>query len=260
MMWELHSIVDMGKVVTGKTPSTKNLNYWDGEYPFVTPSDLEYRQYRCLATERYVSSEAKDRFRNQFIPDGAVMFTSIGNTIGKCAIASTECLTNQQINSVISNSENDNRFIYYLLCNNVEQVRILGGGSATPIVKKTTFENIQFRIPKLSVQQRIASILTAYDDLIENNLRRIKLLEDSARQLYKEWFVRLRFPGYEHTKIVKGVPDGWEKKILGDLCEEIRDTVFPEDVEPDTPYIGLEHMPRKSITLLNWGKAEEVTS
>jgi type I restriction enzyme S subunit len=216
MKLELHSIADMGKVVTGKTPSTKNALYWDGEYPFVTPSDLEFRHYRCGTTERYVSSEAKDRFRNQFIPEGAVMFTSIGNTIGKCAIATTDSLTNQQINSIIANEESDNKYIYYLLCNNVEQVRVLGGGSATPIVKKTTFENIRFRIHDFPAQQRIASILSTYDDLIENNLRRIKLLEDSARQLYKEWFVRLRFPGYEHTKCVKGVPNRWEKGKISD--------------------------------------------
>jgi type I restriction enzyme S subunit len=221
MKWELHSIAEMGKVVTGKTPSTKNANYWDGEYPFVTPSDLEYRHYYCATTERSVSSEARDRLSNQFIPEGAVMFTSIGNTIGKCGIASRECLTNQQINSVIANEERDNKFIYYILCDNVDQIKGLGGGSATPIVNKTSFEKIRFRIPDYPTRSRIASILAAYDDLIENNLRRIKLLEESAKLLYKEWFVRLRFPGYEHTRIIKGMPEVWEKKKLGEVCQAV---------------------------------------
>ena len=66
------------------------------------------------------------------------------------------------------------------------------------------------------VQKQIADILSAYDDLIENNRRRMALLEEAARQLYREWFVRLRFPGHEHTRIINGVPEGWERKPLGE--------------------------------------------
>jgi type I restriction enzyme S subunit len=73
--------------------------------------------------------------------------------------------------------------------------------------------------PAIETQAAIASILSTYDDLIENNRRRMALLEDAARQVYQEWFVRLRFPGYEHTRIVDGVPEGWEKKRLGDIAE-----------------------------------------
>ncbi len=103
-------------------------------------------------------------------------------------------------------------------------------------------------------------MLSSYDDLIENNRRRMALLEESARLLYQEWFVRLRFPGHEHTRIVFGVPAGWKRKTLGDLCREIRETVAPDALEPDTPYIGLEHLPRRSISLGEWGTAEQVTS
>ena len=73
--------------------------------------------------------------------------------------------------------------------------------------------------PEIEVQQRIASILSAYDDLIENNRRRIALLERATRELYREWFVRLRFPGHEHTKIVDGVPEGWEQTKISDVCD-----------------------------------------
>jgi len=103
-------------------------------------------------------------------------------------------------------------------------------------------------------------ILKSYDDLIENNRRRIQLLEEAARLLYREWFVHLRFPGHEHVAIKDGVPEGWERRTLGDLCKEIRETVKPEALEPDTPYIGLEHMPRRSISLGEWGTAEQITS
>jgi type I restriction enzyme S subunit len=112
----------------------------------------------------------------------------------------------------------------------------------------------------IDIQRRIADILSAYDDLIENNNRRIALLEESMRLLYREWFVRLRFPGYEHVRIMDGLPEGWSKNTLGDIVLEMRRQLDPSDVEPDSPYVGLEHIPRKSIALANWGKASDVTS
>ena len=226
MKWPLHRVSDFGRVITGKTPSTKNSNYWDGQFLFVTPSDLSFRHYYCSKTERCVSDEAKERFKNQVIPENSVMFTSIGNTIGKCAISSAESLTNQQINSIIVNEHNDFRFVYYLLCNNVETVKSLGASSATPIVNKTEFQQIRLKAPDLPEQQRIGDILSAYDSLIENNRRRIQLLEQSARMLYKEWFVHLRFPGHEHVKIKNGVPEGWERKTVGDVAEVLSGFAF----------------------------------
>jgi type I restriction enzyme S subunit len=260
MTWTPRSIAELGRVVTGKTPDTNNTEYFGGDFPFVTPSDIGYSNYYCQHTERFVSETARERHQNQFLPKDSVMFTCIGNTIGKCAIASTDSLTNQQINSVIANEHHDAKFIYYCLTNSVQSIRVLGGGAATPIINKTAFENISVNVPTHDIQQKIGDILSGYDDLIENNCRRMALLEDSARLLYREWFVRLRFPGYEQSLLVAGVPQGWERKTLGDLCSEIRDMVLPEDLEPDTPYIGLEHIPRRSISLNEWGTAAQVTS
>ncbi len=91
--------------------------------------------------------------------------------------------------------------------------------AAVPGVDRNVLHELKVRIPDRKVQERIASILSAYDDLIENNTRRIALLEQAARLLYEEWFVRLRFPGREHTKIVDGVPKGWEKRTLDEIAE-----------------------------------------
>lgn len=120
--------------------------------------------------------------------------------------------------------------------------------------------DLPIRFPIVEVQSKIADTLTSYDDLIENNRRHMTLLEESARLLYREWFVRLRFPGHEHTRIVDGVPEGWARRALGDLCTEIRESVLPEAMESCIPYIGLEHMPRRSITLGDWSTVEQVTS
>lgn len=139
-------------------------------------------------------------------------------------------------------------------------VRTIVSGAAIKGIRGSDLAELQLQAPKPDVQDGIVEILKPYDDLIENNLRRMAMLEDAARQIYREWFVRLRFPGYEHTRVIDGVPEGWGRKVLGDLCEEIRDSVSPEALEPDTPYIGLEHMPRRSISLSEWGTAEQVTS
>ena len=217
------TISDLGRVVTGKTPSTKNSSFFDGEYQFVTPSDLDWKTYYYHTTERTVTDDARKSHLNQFIPSNAVMVTCIGNTIGKCSLSSADCLTNQQINSIITREGIDPKFVYYLLTHNTEAIRGvgLGGGSATPILNKSSFSKIKLRVPPQNQWSSIAKTLSAYDDLIENNRRRIQLLEQAARLLYKEWFVHLRFPGHEHTKIIDGVPEGWEEKIIAEVCETI---------------------------------------
>lgn len=142
----------------------------------------------------------------------------------------------------------------------ISQVEQLRSGVAQPQLPIRDLKKIKITLPPKLVQEQIVNVFYTYDDLIENNNRRIKLLEESARLLYQEWFVRLRFPAYEHTRIVDGVPEGWEKKTLGDLCFEVREIVNPTELEPDTPYIGLEHIPRRSISLDTWSQAEKVTS
>jgi len=94
-------------------------------------------------------------------------------------------------------------------------------GVGVPHISGRQIEDYRFRLPSAARQQKIAYILSTYDDLIENNFRRMALLEESARLLYREWFVRLRFPGHEHTRIVNGVPEEWRKGQVGDLGEII---------------------------------------
>lgn len=185
MKWEKKHIIDFGKVVTGKTPPTSERKYFDGPYMFVTPTDLNFNHYRIYVTKTTITEEGRKKHRNQFLPPNSVLYTCIGNTIGKIAINPMWCLTNQQINSIIPSEDSDYRFIYYYLLHITSQIRAMSGGVATPIVNKTTFEGVVIIKPPLPIQRRIADILSAYDDLIENNLRRIKLLEDAARCEYR---------------------------------------------------------------------------
>ena len=156
----------------------------------------------------------------------------------------------------------DNRFLLYALMHHDNKQAIIakGVGSTVLHLRVPECEKITISAPELPEQRRIADILTAYDDLIENNRKQIKLLEEAAQRLYKEWFVDLRFPGHEHTKIVDGVPEGWETTTLGDICSIRKEMLPPSKIDAGVPYIGLEHMPRKDICLSEWGDSSEVSS
>jgi len=122
-------------------------------------------------------------------------------------------------------------FYYHYFNSRLSPISTIVQQCAQAGIRGTELAKLHVLFPVFPVQQKIASILTAYDDLIENNNRRIKLLEESARLLYREWFVRLRFPGYEHTRIVDGVPEGWERTYVPDIIDIDPKTTVPKDGE-----------------------------
>jgi type I restriction enzyme S subunit len=154
------------------------------------------------------------------------------------------------------------RYVYYLL--QTLDLKRFNSGAGVPTLNRNHLDSLEVVFHEKQAQQIIASILSAYDDLIENNLRRIRILEEMAQLLYREWFVNFRFPGHEKVRMVTSpfgqVPEGWEIRPLGEFADEVRRGLSPSAIDPDTPYIGLEHMPRKSIALTEWGTAKEVQS
>ena len=114
-------------------------------------------------------------------------------------------------------------FLYYALQNKTffDTANALARGAAQPDLPHTSFNSIEFAYPSLFVQERIAYILSRYDSLIENYQKQIKLLEEAAQRLYKEWFIDLHFPEHENTNIIDGVPEGWEKKKVGEVIAKV---------------------------------------
>jgi len=145
--------------------------------------------------------------------------------LGKIGIVKEEHLpanTNQACAIIrLKHSGSDYRFIkhYFSEKSFIDYVNSLTGQAAQPNINLTDIGNLRLLLPPLIVQEQVASILSAYDELIEVNNQRIKLLEETASQLYKEWFVRMRFPGYKKAKFEKGIPEGWEVKKLGEVIE-----------------------------------------
>ena len=133
-------------------------------------------------------------------------------------------------------------FLFYLLMNKdfFEKANLLARGAAQPDLPHSLFNSIEITYPDISTQQNITKILSNYDSLLENYQKQIKLLEESTERLYKEWFVDLRFPGHENTKIVDGVPEGWEKKSLGELaCFKRGKTITKKEIiEGNIPVVA----------------------
>jgi type I restriction enzyme S subunit len=156
----------------------------------------------------------------------------------------------------------DTKFLFYLLTD--AKLSRYAGGAAQPLVTQTVLKQVELRIPSLPVQRQIAGILSAYDDLIENNQRRIKILEEMARLLYGDWFVNFRFPGHEKVPLVDSplgrIPKGWEVKKLGEMAEDMRRSVPKGELDEPKPYVGLEHIPRRSLALDAWETATDLGS
>ncbi|GJM64990.1 restriction endonuclease subunit S [Persicobacter diffluens] len=161
--WEEKKIKDVGKVVTGNTPSTKNQEYYNGDYFFVSPFDIGSKRF-ILKTKTTLTKQGFSKGR--IIPKDSVLFVCIGSTIGKVGQASRDCITNQQINSVISHVDSSPHYLFFLLEKNALKIKKLAGEQAVPLINKTDFENIKLPFPTLPEQQKIASFLSAIDDKI----------------------------------------------------------------------------------------------
>ncbi|MGB2728743.1 MAG: restriction endonuclease subunit S [Halobacteriota archaeon] len=133
---------------------------------------------------------------------------------------------------------NHPKFVYYKM--KTLNLDLFNGGASVPTLNRNNLDNIIVQIPDISVQEKIADILSAYDDLIDTNRRRIQLLEESARLLFREWFVCFRFPGHEKVKIVDGMPEGWEKGLLEDIAtvKKGKNITFELAIEGDIPVVG----------------------
>jgi type I restriction enzyme, S subunit len=155
--------------------------------------------------------------------------------------------------------------LYSLMAPDLQgQIRGFGSGSTVEHMRLADIPNLEIFAPEVSAQRRIAGILSAYDELTDNNMRRIRILEAMARALYREWFVRFRFPGHEKIKRVDSplgsLPRGWEVKKLGEIAEEMRRNVPKGRLDEPKRYVGLEHIPRRALALDAWETVTDLGS
>lgn len=236
-------IADLGKVITGSTPSKSQPDYYGDFMLWIKPTDMnEGMKYTCV-TEEMFSKKAAEECKTRIIPKDSILIPCIGTVGTKLTMSPCDCFTNQSVNAIIPNSEFDNHYIYYLMLNYLPSLKMLNKGTASgrEYIAKSDFENIELNIiADKSLQKRLGQILSAYDDLIENCRKQIALHEEAAQRLYREWFVDFRFPGYENvTFISKGLPLGWQECKIKDLAEINSDSIDSKYPFPDIEYIDL---------------------
>ncbi|QTR45598.1 restriction endonuclease subunit S [Thiothrix litoralis] len=243
----------------------KAADYTEHGIPVINVRNIGYGNLRAQKLE-YVPDDVASRLSQHTLEENDIVFGRKGSVDRHLLVKQDQVGWIQGSDCIRLRVETDRinaKFLSYALNldNHKQWILIQCSNKATMAsLNHEVIARISLKIPDVSTQKNIARIFSNYDDLIENNRRRIQLLEESARLLYKEWFVHLRFPGHEHVKVVDGVPEGWYRVLLTDVCIDIKDSVNPEAIDSSMPYIGFEHMPRRSITLDTWETASKVTS
>ena len=226
MSWPTVSLgKDLAKLGSGITPRGGDSVYVDEGTALIRSQNVYNNQFHKGGLA-YINTQQADVMKGVTVCEGDVLLNITGDSVARCCIVPIDILparVNQHVMIIRPKMDAfDPAYLAYQLTGPFFQSTLLsiaGSGGTRKALTKAMIERLEMPKPGIDQQRRIASILSAYDDLIENNRRRIGLLEESARQLYKEWFVRFRFPGHEHVKVIDGVPEGWERRPFPDVVD-----------------------------------------
>ena len=202
MKWEIAKLGKIAIIRTGKLDS--NAAVIGGRYPFFT----------CDPNTLSIDVWAYDTEAVLLAGNNAS-----GNYTAKYYKGKFNAYQRTYIIESANEEELNIRYLYYALNQQLRLLKTMSSGSTTKFLTIRMLDNLDIPLIGINIQTQIVNILSAYDDLIENNQKQIKLLEEAAQRLYKEWFVDLRFPGHENTKIVDGVPEGWKKNCAETFFE-----------------------------------------
>ena len=232
MNWEIGTLGNYSKVISGYAFKSDSFRT-DNGIPIIKIKNIQ-REYVEIDGEYFVDTSylsldpkfhcIKDDILISLTGSHITLPNSVVGRVAKYHYEYTSLLNQRGGKIVVTNPDKlENNYLYYYLCQNEIRIKLaqFGRGGANQCnISPSNVESIPIILPPLETQKRIASILSTYDDLIENNLKRIKLLEETAQNIYKEWFVNFRFPNYEHTEFDEesGLPVGWENTTLGKVC------------------------------------------
>ena len=248
MKWEYKTLDQLGTVSRGKSKHRprNDPKLFGGKYPFIQTADVKNADY--YITKYSDTYNESGLAQSKLWDKGTLCITIAANIADTGVLAFPACFPDSIMGFVPFEGVANTRFIKYCFDRLQRDCKQISQGTAQDNLSWEKLSTIKFCIPEYKEQCRIADILSAYDDLIENNQKQIKLLEEAAQRLYKEWFVDLRFPGHENTKIVDGVPEGWKKERLVDIAEiqygyAFDGTLFNAD-KNGTPIIRIRNIPQ----------------
>ena len=228
--WEQRKLYEISEIITGSTPKTTDKANYDGDYLFVSPADIQENRY---VSDTITKLSKKGFETGRKITKNSILFVSIGSTIGKIGQATKELVTNQQINSVVTNNENDSDFLYASLVKDSEKIKKLAATQAVPIINKTSFSNTILFVPKIEEQQRIGAVFKILDDTINLHQRKLEQL-----QSMKDGFLQKMFPidGEKEPEIrFPGFTDDWEQRKLDEIVEFFSGLTYSPDNVVEQP-------------------------
>lgn len=211
MSWERKTLDKLGIISRGRSKHRprNDSTLFGGRYPFIQTADVKNANF--YLTEYSQTYNEKGLAQSKLWPKGTLCITIAANIADTAILGIEACFPDSIMGFLPHDGISDVRFIKYCFDILQKECRQISQGTAQDNLSWEKLSTITFPAPSYQEQKKVADLLSAYDDLIENNNKQIKLLEEAAQRLYKEWFVDLRFPGHETTNIVDGVPEGWEK-------------------------------------------------
>ena len=239
------------KIGSGSTPKGGSMVYVNSGTSLIRSQNVYNLSFDYNGLT-HITEDAANKLKGVTVFNEDILLNITGDSVARTCIVPKEVLparVNQHVAIIRTDRKKMNwRFLNYYLASPKMQAHMLslavGKGASRNALTKQMIENFEVPYPPLSTQHRIANILSRYDSLIENYQKQIKLLEEAAQRLYKEWFIDLRFPGHENTNIVDGVPEGWEKKSIGEIGEYLNGFAFkPSDWQDlGKPIIKIKEM------------------
>lgn len=218
MSWEYVSLDKLGSISRGKSKHRPrdDKSLYGGKYPFIQTADI--KAAGLYLTEYNNTYNEKGLAQSKLWPAGTLCITIAANIADTTILGMEACFPDSVMGFIPYEGVSNVRFIKYAFDILQKNCKKISQGTAQDNLSWKKLSTIKFPAPDIAVQDRIVSILSTYDELIENNRKQIKLLEEAAQRLYKEWFVKLRFPGYEAVEVIDGVPSGWRKASLVEIA------------------------------------------
>ena len=221
MSWRIKELRDCVTFSSGGTPNKGRPEYWGGDIPWASSGEMG--QQFIEDTSLHIT-EAGAEAGSRLVPEGTIFAVVRGMSLAtefRISLARRRMAFNQDLKALQVKEGVNSYFLFSSLRAHANQIRALSTEAAhgTKKLDMERLESFRIRVPDVDTQEQVAAVIRDYDDLIETNRKRIALLEESARLLYREWFVDLRFPGHESVKRVNGVPEGWLREGLYDVAE-----------------------------------------
>lgn len=242
MSWEYKTLDQLGEVSRGRSKHRprNDPSLFGGKYPFIQTADVKAANF--YITEYDTTYNEKGLAQSRLWNPGTLCITIAANIADTGILAMDACFPDSVMGFLPYEGIADVRFVKYCFDILQQNCKKISQGAAQDNLSWEKLSTILFPAPPIEVQTKIADVLSTYDNLIENNKKQIKLLEEAAQRLYKEWFIDLHFPGHEITPIVDGVPEGWTYKPFSEVFDYVRGKSYTSKELSDTTGILMANL------------------